>query len=262
MYNWATKDEDAPSDIRISAKNAMADMFGPEFGNVVAKGLPAAIGVDTSTLGLADLLPGTSFLESRRQWKDRVSEQSKQLLGPAINAGMDFFNGLEKISEGNYVKGVASMLPSAVRSYYKATDVALHGYTDAKGNPIGVEATPWDVAVQAAGFQPTNIALRGEAAADFYTSQSLLSHRKDVIQNQVYKAYTSGGKEDQAKAMEAVTAFNAKNPTQPITDLAGVFRRHAIELAVAQQTGTGVGTSGRKAALLQEQERFAAMPRP
>jgi hypothetical protein len=158
------------------------------------------------------------------------------------------------------------MLPSGLKSYYKAAElgglIGPGGYTDSKGNQIGMDATPWDVAVQAVGLQPSDKATRTEAAMDFYTNQQLIQHRKGVIGDQIYKAGTAQDPEAMQEAFADKAKFDAKNPMQPITDIAGTFRQHAIEMATAKMTGTGIGVSGHKVPLVQSQERFAAMPKP
>lgn len=266
VYNFLNKDDDNPHDIRTDVKNSLSDTFGQEFGDIISHGIGSAVGVSTANFGMQDLLPGTAFLDSRRLMKDRIDEQSKQLLGPALNFGTDLLNGLSKISDGYYVKGIEQMLPAGLKSYYKAAELAgvmgPGGYTDAKGNQIGMEATPWDVAVQAVGLQPADKATRSEAAMDFYTNQQLLTHRSGVIKDEIYKAYTDHDQDAIQSALSNKRAFDAQNPMQPIRDLAGTFRQHAIEMATAKMTGTGVGVGARKVPLLQSQERFAAMPKP
>lgn len=267
LYNWATKDENNPSDIRIDTRNFLSDVFGQQWGDIISHGagrlpelLSPGMGVDTSTFGLQDLLPGTSFLDNRRLLKDRLDEQSKQMLGPAANAGLDIINGYDKISDGYYVKGIEAMLPNGLKSYYKAAELATNGYTDQKGNPIGMQATPWDVGVQALGLSPADKANRAEAANFIYTNEQLLSHRKDVLEDQFYKNYTSGDQEAANDTLQQINDFNQQNPVEPIRNLSQVFRRHALDQATAEMTGTGVGTTARKSVVTSERARFAAMP--
>ncbi len=264
VYNMLTKDSDNPSDIRLDARNFLADTFGAKAGDIISHGVGSALGVDTSTFGLQSVLPGSEFLASRRLLKDRLAETSQGLMGPALNAGMDIMLALDKISEGHYVKGIAQALPSGLKGYWKAAEMASVGYTDAKGNPIGVKATPWDIAVQSVGLRPEDRAVQAEASNYFNTNQELLNHRKQLITDNIYKAVTRGDADDKKAAFAEMAEFNKKNPTAPIQNVQSIFRQHAIALSLANSTGTGVNANIRNLPQLQKQIRFVdrtAMPR-
>lgn len=262
VYNMLTKDDDKPSDIRLDARNALSDMFGQKGGNLIANGLPSAIGVDSSTFGLQSLLPGSDFLASRRLMKDRLADLSQGLMGPALNAGMDMGLALSKFSDGQYVKGIEQALPSGLKAFWKAGEIAANGFTDARGNKLGLDADGWDVAVQATGLRPAKRAVQAEASNFFHTNEELRNHRKQVIVDSIYKAVTSGDADAKADALADMREFNAKNPTQPIRDIGSTFRRHAIEQAVARASMTGVGAPAKRIGALRDELRFSntAMP--
>lgn len=257
LYNWATKDEDDPSDVRADVRNFMADFMGKDAAEMLAHGPSRALGVDLQTTGLQNLLPGTEFLDNRRLLKDRLESQSQQLLGPALNAGIDVGLAVSKMSDGYYTKGVEQALPSGLKAYYKAAELATTGYTDSKGNPVPISATPWEVLVQATGFSPAKKAERTEASLIFSTNEELLQHRKQVISDQVFKAVSAGDTERTDEAIAEMRRFNATNPLEAVRDIGAVFRAHAIQMATGQLSGTGVGvTTGRKMPKL-EDIRFA-----
>lgn len=257
MYNSIMKDADDPSDIRQSARNMLSDAFGPAGGRLAAHGAIGMLGVDPSTFGMQDLLPGTGFLASRRLLKDRLGDTSKQLIGPAPNMAMNLMIGASKIADGNVSKGIEAMLPSGIKSFWKAQSLASEGYTDAKGMPIGVEVSPWDVGVQALGFRPMDKAERDEAQNFLSTNQALVANRKSVITNHYLRAYNDKDAEGMADAVAEMQEFNKKNPTQPIRGFGDAVRKQAIELAIARSTGTGVGVSSARKMPLLQQIRFA-----
>lgn len=260
VYNMLTSDPDDPKDIRISAKNWLADNFGKDVGEILAHGAPRAINMDSSTFGLQSILPGSDFLANRASWKDRIEQQSQQMMGPALNGGLDFIGGLNKIMGGDYVKGIEQMLPTGLKALYKAGEQATLGYTDSKGNPIALEATPWSIGLQGVGFQTGEKADQGMAARDFSQNQALLQERRTKVNDQMYKSLILGrGNVDEA--INAMVDFNVKNPFQPITQPGTSLQSHLQKLAIAGASGTGVGTSKRLMPKLMEDERFAAMPR-
>ncbi len=257
VYNMLTKDEDAPSDIRIDAQNGLASMFGQGVGQVISHGLPKALGLDSATFGLQDLLPGSEFLSSRRLLKDRFADQANSLLGPALNAGIDVSLGLGKISDGYLTQGLVQMLPSGLKPYFKAYGLAKNGFTDGKGNKIALEATPWDVIQQGFGFQPGDRATFGEASRYVQANRALLADRRAIISDQVYKAVTGGDPQERAEALQAMRDFNAKNPTAPIRGIQDVFRKRAQDLAIGRASGSGVTGAPNQLPVLRQQLRFA-----
>lgn len=255
---------DQPGDIRIDAQNFLADTLGAKVGAVLSHGVGSALpggGVDTSTFGLENLLPGSDFLASRQLLKDRIESQSQQLMGPAINGIVDLGLGLSKIADGHYVKGVEAMLPSGLKSYYKAVELATKGYTDSKGNPMpNGQATPWDIGLQGVGFQTAQHAQTMAVQSDQIAQNTRLKDRQNEITDEVYKSVTSGDPADQTAAIGKLQAYNQANPYQPIRDVASVIRQHMQELAIGNLTGMGVPETARQSVAGQQRYRFAAMP--
>jgi hypothetical protein len=265
VYNTLVKDNDDPSDIRGDFRNWLSKTFGDGAGDFIAHGAGSLINMDTSTFGLENLLPGSEFLASRAQVKDRIADQSQQLLGPALNGLIDVGLGAHTMMEGNYIKGLEQMLPSGIKPYYKAAElggaIGPGGYTDAKGNPLPApfdKAGAWDVGLQAAGFRTNEKATRDEAAHEFSQNQQILQHRREIIGDRVFKASQSGNPDDMKDAIAKVADFNRANPTQPITDIAGLIQRHMMEHGLG--AGLGINLTKRQVPVAQQQLGYAAMP--
>ncbi len=246
VYNTLFDDENDPIDIRVSARNWLADHLGATIGEAVAHGpLQALTGIESSSFGMQNLLPGSDFLASRRLLKDRLDELPKTLMGPALNAGMDIIAGGIKIAEGQYVKGIAAMLPSGLKGYWKAGEIAAHGHTDAKGNPIGLPATSWDVAVQAVGLRPAARAEVAEANTWRLARDERLNARKAALSDRIFKAYRFGDSEALRGLLGEVAEFNQANPAQPMLDIAGSIRARLWQEALSGVTG-GVSVGSRR----------------
>ena len=249
-YNWLTEDENDPRDVRSDIRNYLDKTVGTGVGGLMARGLGDMANVDTTTFGAQDLLPGTNFLVDRRKFEDAMADQSQALLGPALGAGLDILTGLHKISEGNVIKGVEQMLPTGLRTYYKAAQLAgavgPGGYTDAKGNPLPMaEPTDWEVTLQALGFRSANKARRDEDVFAANTNEMLLNKRKAKLNDQLYKAITQdAGTVEEAAA--AIRDFNAANPMQPLVDPMAAVRRRIMENAMGQFAGLGTPVTRRE----------------
>lgn len=259
-------DPDNPSDIRTSFRNNVSAMFGPEVEGLISHGPAYALGMDTSTLGLGDLLPGSDFLQSRQKWSDRVESQASQLLGPALNGVMDIAVAAGKMADGNWVKGVEQILPPALRNLYKVGEltgaIGPGGYLDSQGNPMNIPVDARDIALQAVGFQSAKRAEVGEAQRDFSANTSQQQARRQVLLDRVFKGVTQNDPQATANAMQDIAAFNAANPLQAITNVTDGITQKLTAQALAKASGTGVNVSKKQLPILMQDEAFAAhLPR-
>jgi hypothetical protein len=266
VYNTIANvlDPDNPTDIRISTRNFLANQFGADIGGIIAHGAGHAAGVDTSSFGLQDLLPGSSFLSDRRLLKDKIPDYATQMWGPSINAGIDIFKGLNQVVDGQYMKGIEQMLPSGIKGAYKAYEASQYGYTDSKGNPIGLPATGWDLAVQSAGLRPSDRAEASEAAEFFNINQERINARRSLILDNFYKGITRRDPDQVQSAAQMLREFNRANPLQPITDISGAIQQRIMARQVGAATGTGIQTTARKVPLINQDIQFTggnALPR-
>jgi hypothetical protein len=248
---------DSPSDIKIDIQNFLSDVFGQGVGEMLSHGVARGVGVDLSTAGLQNLMPGTEFLDNRRMFKDRMATQAEQLMGPALNVFVGAGAALSKISDGYYMKGLEAAMPSGLKAYYKAAALATVGYTDSKGNPMPITATPWDVLVQSTGFTPAKKATAMEAQDYMSTNAELIAHRKDVLSDRFYKGVKSGDQGDITGAVQGISNFNQVNPYDAMRDLKGVFQEHALRMATGQVSGTGVGVDSKRQFPKLQQVRFS-----
>lgn len=266
MYNWLTQDRDSPGDIRIDARNWMADHFGQWGGDIASHGIGGLIGMDGSTFGLENLLPGSEFLANRQKFGDRLEAQSQQLLGPAINAGIDGMKALNMISQGYVAKGIEQALPSGLKAPYKALELAgvigHGGYTDTKGNPIpmGEQPNGWDIALQAAGFRTTARANQSEFHEYLSQNESRLQERRQIIGDRVFKATQASDPDAMQDAVGDMMRFNQHNPLMPIRGVADAVRNHYMSNALGAATGAGVPVTRQMFPVAKKEGRFAAMP--
>jgi len=265
-YNLVTSDRDAPSDIRISARNGLARLLGQPMGDVISHGVGSLVNVDTSNFGLENLLPGSEFLADRRSFQDRIESQSQQLLGPAVNAAIDVGTAFHKISQGYVVKGIESLLPPALKSPFKAAELAgvvgPGGYTDTKGNryPMQQQPNAWNILAQAVGFRSADLASHSELQQDLSTNKQLRAERRGVIADEFYKAVQPGASPDDVKvAVADMQAYNAKNRTEPMLGIQQLLRSRMQEFAIGRSLGVGVPVGKREVPYVR-QEGYFAMP--
>ena len=257
-------DPDNPGDIRADMRRFLANTFGNTAGQLIAHGPMATLGgVDTSTLGLQDLLPGSEFLASREAWGDRLDSQAANMLGPAASMGFGVLKSLGALTDGNYVKAIEHMLPTGLKVPYKTAELAgvigPGGATDSRGNPLPVPVDASDIGWQALGFQSAKLGMRGEAARDFAADQQALTRRKQLLLDRAFKGLTQEG--DVSSAVQGIMDYNSANPMQPITDIGGAIQNKIVQHALGEATGIGIPVGKRQVPLVQQQNFWAALPR-
>jgi hypothetical protein len=271
VYNSLTNDNNDPSDIRVDVENFLDRHLGHTLGGALAHGIPHALGADSSTFGLENLLPGSEFLSSRQLLKDRLADQSTAMMGPALNVGVSILNAADKFSDGYYTKGIEEALPSGLKPYFKAAELATRGYTDSRENPVGLHAAGpgdpygskagWgDIALQAAGFRTAATADRSEAQQFVSARLARQEYQRNLLTDQFYKGVLSQNPEQIQGAVSGVTAFNRVNPLQPIDNLQEGVEQRLTGLAVARLTGTGINMTARQLPTLSQQLLFAEDP--
>lgn len=256
VYNTLASDNDDPTDIRQGVRNFLDHTFGDTGGEIVAHGPLSALGFSTNSFGLQDILPGSSFLASRRLMKDRLADQSNALMGPAINGGMDLAQGFSKLANGQYIKGVEQLLPVALKGFWKAGEMATRGYTDAKGDPMAIKPTATDIGWQALGLTPQDKAEQSEKNSYWQSREERLNFRKQTINDNFYKGVAFQNQAEQQSAIADMAAYNQKNPTEPILNLGDMVRQKMTGLALAGASGTGVAVQKNKFPALMNNIQF------
>ena len=255
-YNNLLGSKDQPVDMVADYRNWLADTFGKEAGEIIAHGGLRATGADfASHLDFANIVPFTQFLNDRRKLKDRFDAGAFAMMGPVVGAGAGIALGVNDIANGDIMKGLAKALPSALKGPVKAVDLASNDYHDAHGNRLPINATPWDIAVQAANFTPTQKAEQGEAQRSVNTTATLLKQRAADLREHFANAMEKQDSAGMADNIQQITAFNTANPDYAIRNLGGILKQRAIERAVGVETN--VEGKVRQLPRLQAAARFA-----
>ena len=185
LYDWMTG-ADKPHDREADLRGFLNNQFGPEMGQLIAR-------------GAIDTLAGTSV--HRRVSFANVLEipalesfdmagvlkmVGTAMVGASGEDATKFANGMQAMLQGDVYGGLKSMIPRPVRDVMTANELATQGVKTQRGRTIlpAENITPWDVAVQAAGFQPSRVseAREGSAAVqqardEAKSEQTRLSHR-------------------------------------------------------------------------------------
>lgn len=247
--------DDDPMDIKIAIRNWLANIFGKDLGEVIARGVPRAVGIDISQrAGLQDVLPGSRFLTDKREFADKVKGGALSAFGPAVNAAVDMGIMASHLSNGDLMGALTLGLPLALRNPAKAIEAANHGYTTKTGNEIPLNVTSWDIMNQTLGFTPAKKAEQSEANFAYKTRDAQIKKHMGRVANDLYTAVERGG--DTSKEVAAFREAAQKNPTYAGKPAAALESR-AKAREVARQSGTGVVAPTKQLPTINDKYKFA-----
>jgi hypothetical protein len=206
--------DDDPWDYQEDARWLLSEMFGPELGEVVARGLPRAIGLDfSSRMGLSNLLamegPQSGKPADVNEWVGRL------VLGPVGAAGVNFVDGLQALKEGDTNRFLQRMTPKGVKDVIAAWGLGEEGMTDRNGMVLRQTADlgPGAILAKALGFQPRQVA---EA---YERREAILgAERRGLAERQLLlERYWRGRGGERASTWADIRRFNRDNPAFKIT---------------------------------------------
>jgi hypothetical protein len=166
MYDWITgaqKPHDYQADLRGYLNNAV----GKELGEFISRGaIDTIFGTSVHRrVGFANVLEIPS-LESY-DLAGVLKMVGTALVGASGEDATKFATGMQDMLQGDVYGGMKTMIPRPVRDAMTAYELATQGVKTQAGRTVlpPEQITPYDVAVQALGFQPSRVSEAREASA-------------------------------------------------------------------------------------------------
>jgi len=255
LLSMGMGDEDDPWDWEAEYRNMLADVFGKEGGEAIARGpLRMLLNVDlASRVGLGDLwIRGP---QKEAEGRDLVEAWLISLLGPVAGYAGQMGTAAKAFEEGKFSRGVEAMMPKFISAPLRAYRYNDEGVRSWRGDDLGIDLTPADIAGTALGFQPARLAEMYEGRNAVKGREAKLQDRRSEILNLWVAANMAGDREGQKEAMEAAQRFSTRNPAFAIQ--ADNFRQaYRAKMRNAEQIRDGIHLS-RKREELREEGRFA-----
>ena len=220
-------DDDDPWDAEAALRNMLADTFGDKAGEVMAKGFSRLTPLDVSgRLGLNQLIfPDIQDGLEGKKWAESLVVGST---GAVVGAGIGAADGVQKILDGRYMEGLESMLPVAIRNPLKAVRYATDGQVDKSGITVKDDFNLFELAGQAVGFRPSDLALKQEGKSAVYQRDRALSAARAKILSAMAKAVVEQDAAALRELRGVVAQWNRKHPERAIKSeniMAGVRNR-------------------------------------
>lgn len=237
--------DDEPTDIMTAYRGFLANAFGKNAGEIIARGLPRALGIDIAQrAGEADLLPFSRFIQDRRELKDKWKELMTDLPGAPVGFIAKVFEGVDKLSDGKFIEGSEQILPAGLANVVKGGRLAFTGkYTDARGRELPMDAGVLDGLKQMFGFKPAELGEYQEANLAKNVRQSILTRESTKIRKDFVDALIKGDRDNAMKAVQRALEFDKTNPAFAI--IPGLERAVKARIeggAKAKALGVPLGT--------------------
>lgn len=248
-------DDDEPWDWQTEFRNMLADTFGQEAGEAIARGpLRTLTGVDfASRVGLGDLWIRAP--QAEKEGRDLVEAWMLTLLGPVAGYAGNMGTAVKAFEEGKFGRGFEAMLPKFIASPIKALRYDSDGVQSWRGDDLGVQLDGGDIFATAIGFQPAQLAEMFEGRAAVKGREAKLAGRREEISNMFVSAVLAGDQDMQAEAIKAAQAFSLRNPSMVLS--ADSLRR-SLQAKVRNQAQIRDGVfMAKKREELREVGRFA-----
>lgn len=201
-YGALFGDEDEPEDPEL----ALRRYFGPDFGTLMTKGLPAAMGVDLSgKVGMGQMLsilPYTDLTDlNRSNYEKLVTAAMGPFVGGLVPRAVD---GLGYMADGNYYRGMEGLMPAGVAQTLKAYRLATEGVTQ-RNNDVTLSAdeiTGLDAMLVALGLPTTKLTEQQFRTRTKIQFEQFFDGRTSDIKKAYAKAYRSNDAVGMAEARE------------------------------------------------------------
>lgn len=217
LFSLGMGDEDDPWDWETEYRNMLADVFGKEGGEAIAKGpIRMLLNIDlASRVGLGDLWIRAPQKEA--EGRDLVEAWMITLLGPVAGYAGQMGTAAKAFEEGKFARGVEAMLPKFLASPLKAIRYESEGVRSWKGADLGITLTEADIVGTALGFNPARVAEMYEGRSAVKGREARLQARREELTNLWWESQQAGDRTGVAEALDQIRRFNQRNPSFGIT---------------------------------------------
>lgn len=252
-------DDDDPYELENVIRNWLSDIH-PKFADLVFGGVPRAFSpVDLSgRVGLNNLI--IPDVQDGLEGADWAKAMQSALLGPVVGISTNAVKGMQEINNGDYGRGIETMLPVVLKNAMKSMRFANEGVLTKNKDVIQEEVGTVGLFSQAIGFSPSDVKTSMEGRSAIYDYKTKLeNHRKDLMRQWVV-AKKDDDSEGMDKAWAEILKFNEnvseKNPSMRIKRI-NLMQSYKSNERRSKDTGDGGVYLTRRQKGAEEQGGFA-----
>jgi hypothetical protein len=202
-------DSEEPFQVKIAYRNFLADTFGEDVAEVMARGLPRAVGFDISQrIGAADILPFSQLIADRRRFDEAFGAMAERTWGSAPQMLSDMIVGGNQIADGNVFEGLRMALPLGLRNPLNAVKLGTDGFTDSRNNILPMDPTTSDIVFQLVGLSPAQRAEYSEANFAQSVRRGVVTRTASAIRKRIQNAVLTGNSDALREAIAEASEFD------------------------------------------------------
>lgn len=217
-WNW--------QDVENGQREALAGLFGKDFGEIASRGLPRAFGLDLSSRMGIDTLMGP-FGEPRsneaQDWKAYLWDT---LAGAPAGLVADWAKGVNDLAQGDLVRAAERLVPikafsDSVKAYRTFTEGTV---SERSGKQTMTPYSAWEAGIRAFGFAPAREAEHYERQAAFYRAKGVQDDERSQFQREWVEANGAA----RGRLWREITKWNKSQPANArltISELRGYQKR-------------------------------------
>lgn len=173
-----------------------------------------------TNLGIADRVGWTDLIY-RDQKGDKadasvLSQFMENILGAPYAVVNNIFRGQELIAEGQFYRGVETMLPVSLKNPMKAYRYATEDARTLRGDMVG-EVNGYNAAMQVLGFAPADLLTKYEANAYIKSKEDATVGQAKKILKQYYIALNMGDQDRMDALEDKLFALGDRHPDLKIS---------------------------------------------
>ena len=208
------------------------------FGEGMFSGaINAVAGIDIAPrVGMTNLVFRT--LPNKEQ--ENIILQGLELFGgPVFGVANRMLDGVGLVGEGEVVRGIERILPSAISNAIKGTRYGIEGATTLRGDPIVEDLNPWNVLAQTFGFAPAEYTKQIEMNARDKRIDRVLAEKKTKLLRRYHLARRVGDIDEMRDIAKEMQEFRRKYPEIGISpeSFERSMNQHQITDAITRQLG-------------------------
>ena len=202
-------DEDDPKNYKVEMRNHFSDIFGPQLGHALSKGLFDGylnLGLHTRTR-LSDLWFGDPGYDmSARQ--EAQYYLTHAMGGPFLAHLINSYAGIAEMAEGDSMKGIQRIMPKFIRDGLRTIDYARNGIVDRSGKVIVEDITAGEMAMQTFGITPARFGEAWDARGAISQYDTRLKKRRNELLRQLDRAVRNDNQELYQRTLASIDRFN------------------------------------------------------
>lgn len=199
-------------DVENAQREAMADLFGAEFGEIVSRGIPRAAGIDLSSRMGIDTLMGPFGEPRSNEAQDWKAYMWDSVAGAPAGLVADWARGLNDLAQGDLVRAAERLIPvkafsDSIKAYRTMTEGTISEKT---GKQVMSPYTIGEALTRSFGFQPAREAEAYERSGMFYRGKD----RQDAERSEFQKEWVQANGAARGRIWREITRWNKSQPRE------------------------------------------------